>query len=236
MIVIENEELEKSVLAGVSCIAVPVEVFVPADGEPVITTYSACRDAAKEWEDKFSPDLLSDRSVRYIENKMSAFAEKLGYRHFESENTFMTEYVFTPSMQLTKKDFSVKVHKISSNAVLEKLCEASGCDIEIADDGEDVVFAVVEDGCILAYAGMNDVFYSDNSVEISVETAPDCRRRGYGEACVAALTEHLVSKGITVRYKCSMDNTPSCALAEKLGFRLDGARYSFVCERVYAND
>lgn len=236
MIVIENEALEKSVLSGVSCIAVPVEAFVPSAGEPVITTYSACADVAKEWENKFSHDILCGESVDWIENRMTAFAEKLGYRHFESENEYMTEYVYLPYMQMANRGSGAKVHKISSNAVLSELCENSGCDIEIADDGEDVIFAVVEGGCILAYAGMNDVIYDDNSVEISVETAPDCRRLGYGSACVSALTEHLLSKGVTVRYKCSRDNKASCALAEKLGYRLEGRRYSFVCERVYAND
>ena len=135
-------------------------------------------------------------------------------------------------MQLPKSDFGVKVHMISSNAVLSKICELSGCDIEIADDGEDVIFAVLDEGRLLAYAGMNDVEYEDNSVEISVETAPEHRRLGYGSACVSALTKHLTDKGMTVRYKCSRDNTNSSALAEKCGFKLEGERFSFVCERI----
>ncbi len=232
MTVIENEELEKSVLKGISCIAVPVEVFVQSKEEPVVTTYSFCAEAARKWEERHKDDLLSAKAVSDLKREFAAIAENIGYRYFESENEYMLEYEFTPDMHVANIDNGVKVHKISSNAVLRELCAASGCDIEIADDGEDVLFAVVEDGIICAYAGMNDVFYDDNSVEISVETAPDQRRKGYGLACVAALIEHILMTGRTVRYKCSGDNVPSSALAEKCGFALSGERFSFVCEKI----
>ena len=234
MVIAENEQLEKSVLAGVSCIAVPVEAFVKENGENLITSYRFCIEKAEKWEEIFGEDLLSKDSVEWIKNEFSDVAEKLGYRHFESENELMLEYIYTPEMHMPKIADGIKVHKISSNAVLSELCRNSGCDIEIADDGEDVLFAVVEDGVILAYAGMNDIVYEDNSVEISVETAPYCRRNGYGYACVTALTSHLISKGISVRYKCSKENCASSALCEKCGFFLEGTRFSFVCEKIQA--
>lgn len=232
MIVVENPKLEQSVLKGISCIAVPVEVFVPQKGEAIVTTYSFCVDVAGRWEEKHKDELLSDAAVECLKADFETIAENIGYRYFLSENEYMLEYKFTPDMRLTKSTDEIKVHKISSNAVLSKLCAASGCDIEIADDGEDILFAVVEDGMLCAYAGMNDVIYDDGSVEISVETAPEHRRQGYGLACVEALVTHLVNKGITVRYKCSKLNAPSSALAEKCGFVLDGKRFSFVCEKI----
>ena len=232
MTVAEDAKLEESVLKGISCIAVPVEVFVPKDGEPVVTSYSFCIDDAAGWEDRFKEDLLSNEAVECLKNTFATIAENIGYRYFESENEYMLEYEFAPDMHLTNGLKEIKVHKISSNAVLAELCAASGCDIELADDGKDVLFAVVEEGKLCAYAGMNDVVYADNSVEISVETAPDKRRKGYGAACVEALTKYLSTKGITVRYKCSKDNVASSALAEKCGFSLGGKRFSFVCEKI----
>ena len=232
MTVAENSKLEQSVLKGISCIAVPVEVFVPHKGEAIVTSYSFCIDVAVRWEEKYKDDLLADEAIKCLKSDFEAVAENIGYRYFESENEYMLEYEFTPDMHMTNNVNGIKVHKISSNAVLAELCAASGCDIEIADDGEDVLFAVVEDGKICAYAGMNDVVYDDNSVEISVETAPDHRRKGYGMACVCSLVRHLVNKGITVKYKCSRENLASSALAEKCGFALEGRRYSFVCEKI----
>ena len=232
MVMAESFELEKEVLAGVSCIAVPIEIFLPRVGEPIITAYSFCMENARDFEQKYRSDLLGDRAIKALEDEFKAIAKRIGYRHFFCENEMMLEYVFEPDMQVTKTDPGVKVHKISSNAVLKELCKNSGCDIEISDDGEDILFAVVENGMILAYAGMNDVAYADDSVEISVETATEHRRKGYALACVSALTEHLISKGIKVRYKCSEANSPSSALAEKCGFVLEGKRYSFVCEKI----
>ena len=232
MVRVEDYELEKTVLAGVSCFAVPVEAFVPMSGEPVITAYSVCIDKAREWERDYGDRLLSGESLDWLEREFCAFAEKLGYKRVNSENELMIEYVFTPDMQLAKTYPDIKVHKITSNAVLEKLCEMSGCDIEIADDGEDILFAVIEEGRLCAYAGMNDLCYEDGSIEISVETAPDYRRKGYGAACVCALTQYLCDKGITVRYKCSADNGPSLALCEKCGVVLEGKRFSLVMEKI----
>lgn len=232
MVIIENKELEEFALSPLSCFAVPVEVFVPTCGEPTVFSYSVCERESREWEEKYKGRLLSDEALEDLHNSFEAVVKKLSLERVPNENEWMMEYVFTPDMHLPKSDSAVKVHMISSNAVLSKICEISGCDIEIADDGEDVVFAVVDEGRLLAYAGMNDVKYEDNSVEISVETAPEHRRCGYGIACVAALTKHLTGKGIAVRYKCSRENSASSALAEKCGFELEGERFSFVCERI----
>ncbi|MBQ4067351.1 MAG: GNAT family N-acetyltransferase [Clostridia bacterium] len=232
MVISENMKLEKTVVNGVSCIAVPIEAFVPVKGEPVICSYSFCIAKAEEWEKRYFGKLLSSESLCWLEKEFSAIAENIGYRRVLTENDTMLEYVLAPGMHLPKSCGEIKTHKISSNVVLGELCRASGCDIEIADDGEDIIFAVVDNGELLAYAGMNDVSYEDESVEISVETSPAHRRKGYGAACVKALSKHLADKGKTIRYKCADTNYASVALAERCGFVLEGTRFSFVCEKI----
>lgn len=232
MLVIENKEIEAGVLSGEMCFAVPLEIFSPACGEEILTTYEFCKAQAEEFYREYKGRLLSEEALNCAEITFSEIAENIGYKRISNENEMMLEYVFKPDMRMPNLCNNIKVHKISSNVVLAEICAASGCDIEIADDGEDVVFAVVENGILRAYAGMNDVVYSDGSVEISVETGPDCRRRGFGSACVLSLVEYLVSKGRTVRYKCSKENAASSSLAKKCGFLLEGKRFSFVCERI----
>lgn len=232
MVKAECKELENEVVEGLSCIAVPVEAFIAENGEPVIVAYSFCMDTAAEWERLYGEDLTSEDSVEWLEKRLFDDMKKLRYLRYHNENELMLEYIAKPDIQMPKIDLGHKVCKIYSNAVLSKLCEASGCDIEIADDGEDGVFAIVENGVILAYAGMNDVEYSDGSVEISVETAPESRNKGYATAVVQELTQHLLNKGVCVRYKCSSDNSASSAVAEKCGFVLEGKRLSFVYERI----
>ncbi|MGN1082331.1 MAG: GNAT family N-acetyltransferase, partial [Candidatus Avispirillum sp.] len=82
---------------------------------------------------------------------------------------------------------------------------------------------------ILSYAGINDIYCGENSLGISVETAPEARRYGYGSAVVTALCEFIIGNGKKVLYKCSAENIASSALALKCGFELVGTRYSYVC-------
>ena len=77
MVIAENEKLEKSVLAGVSCIAVPVEAFVTANGDNMITSYSFCIDKATEWESCYGDNLLAEESIEWMKKEFSSVAEKM---------------------------------------------------------------------------------------------------------------------------------------------------------------
>ena len=46
-IVFEDSELEKFVMSGESCIALPFEVLVPQNGEAVVTVYSKFEKEAR---------------------------------------------------------------------------------------------------------------------------------------------------------------------------------------------
>lgn len=227
----EDKELEKFVLSGQSCIAVPVEIYVSANGETEITVYSICRDTAEEFEHKFCGSELSSEALTWLEDKLCSFAENAGYKRFHSDNEKMLEYEVSDICHLNKNVKNDKCRMISDNSELAVLCANTGCDIEI-DGGDDVIFAVVENGVILSFAGVNDLDYDGISLEISVETVPDEMRKGYGSACVTALSEYLIGRGYKVLYKCSSSNSASAALAEKCGFRFLGARFSYTYERI----
>lgn len=231
MLRFESAELEKEVLSGGSCIAVPIEIFVPLHGEPIVTAYSFCEDAARRVIEKFGDDLLSDKALKYTDGEFKAIAENIGYRHDEHENQMILEYEMRDMSQLNKKLIRGDCIKITSQEVLSKLCKNSGCEIELEGDG-DVIFAVVGDGRILSYAGVNDYTDDVNSLEINVETAEDCRRCGYASAAASALCEHILCSGKKAAYKCSAENAASSALAEKCGFELMGRRYSYVCYKI----
>lgn len=227
MLKFEDSTLEKAVLSGESCIAVPLEVFLKSDGETEILTYSFCEKEAKEFCKKFGGTPFSDEALSFADRVFGEKLRGLGYEHYAHEGELMREYILSSEDSLPL--VSHKVRMISTNEELSPLCENTGCEIELNDDGEDLLFAVVQDGEILAYAGMNDVQYADGSVEISVETSPDYRRQGLGITCVTELCRHILKKGNSVRYKSAKSNLASCALAEKCGFSLVGERYSYIC-------
>ena len=231
MLRFESAELERSVLEGESCIAVPIEIYVPTSGEPIVTAYSFCEDAARRVIEQFGENLLSDNALEYIDKEFKTIAENIGYRHGGHENQMMFEYEMHDMSQLNKKLIRGDCIKITSQDVLSELCENSGCDIELEGNG-DVIFAVVGDGRILSYAGVNDYTDDVNSLEINVETAENCRRCGYASAAASALCEHILCSGKKAAYKCSAENAASSALAEKCGFELAGRRYSYVCYKI----
>lgn len=234
MIRFEDQELELSVINGESCIAVPLEVFVGEDGNVSVLTYSCCKELAEKYLELFRDNVFSSKAIEWVNEKFGCIMRDLGYEHYSHEGELMLEYIITDESQL-KYQSDITPTIITSNEVLEKLCENTGCSIELEDDGEDLLFAVTDNEIILSYAGINDLHYEDGSVEISVETAPDRRREGFGIACVSALTRYLLSKNKTVRYKCSIFNKASSALAEKCGFSLEGKRYSYICGTVEDN-
>lgn len=53
-----------------------------------------------------------------------------------------------------------------------------------------------------------------------IETVPSHRRRGLATAAAAAFTEHCLARGIAPHWDAWADNTPSIAIAERVGFRV----------------
>jgi ribosomal protein S18 acetylase RimI-like enzyme len=75
---------------------------------------------------------------------------------------------------------------------------------------------------VVASAGLN--WQSSHFAEISVNTRPQHRRRGWGRSVVAALVQHVLSTGRIPIYVVSEDNEASIGLAEGVGFVDTGAR------------
>ena len=90
--------------------------------------------------------------------------------------------------------------------------------------------AVVRDGGkIVCYAGLDDVCENDGLLEVTVECDEEYRRRGYGSACVACLTEYLLSIGERVKYVCEDSNRSSKLTAESAGYTLYKTVLPYVC-------
>lgn len=75
---------------------------------------------------------------------------------------------------------------------------------------------------IAAAAGLN--WLSPYFGEISVNTAPRYRRRGWGRSVVAAMANYLLENGRIPLYAVTENNEPSMQLAENVGFTYRGVR------------
>lgn len=82
-----------------------------------------------------------------------------------------------------------------------------------------VVYGVVRDGHVVAMAYAHRTGVMARTVcDVAVETAISHRRRGFGAACVAALTAHFADRGGETRYYCRPTNKASIATARSTGY------------------
>ena len=227
-IVFEDEELEGFVMEGGSLIAVPVQIDVPEDGEPLLTVYSGFAKTAEKFAKKFEDDPLSPDALRFIEDHFTKPMEKAGY-NYESDFDHLVLNYKAEDEYLTDPGHGDAVVFIDTDEKLASLYLNTTRDFRINDaDPVDVAFAVVEGDSALSLASVND-FSDDGSIEINVETAPNSRGLGYGAAVTHDLCRYLLSLGERVSYRCRSTNAPSLRVAEKCGLVFKGKTYSFVC-------
>ena len=224
----EDDELEGFVMEGGSLIAVPIQIDVPEEGEPLLTVYSRFVKDAEKFVKKFEDDPLSPEALRFIEERFEKPMEKAGYTYERDFDHLVYNYEAKEDA-MTDPGCAGDVVFVDTDEKLAALYISTTRDFRINDaDPVDVAFAVVRDGTALSLASVND-FSEDGSVEINVETAPNERRNGYGAAVTYALCRYLLSLGERVSYKCRASNAPSRRVAEKCGLTYTGKTYSFVC-------
>ncbi len=228
MLVHEDFEIESAAVAGEFCLCVPVSVRLDAhSAEAVITAYENVWDICTEYERNYS-DPFSAEAVQFLEENVAPIIEKCGYSCDSGDHRVVREYTLSQVNDVIKE--AAKNARIIRSP--EDICGLKCLCLhkpEVDPDDEYGVCAVViRDGVICAVAGVND-FFTDDTVEIHVETAKEYRKTGCGSAAVAALTEYLTGMGCTVGYKCGSENTGSVKIAERLGMTYVGKVYDMVC-------
>lgn len=233
MIRFEDGELVNMVLAGDSCIAVPFEIYVPAQGEPVLTVYSFLESVAAEYERKFAEDLLSADALNWLDYMIYATVKDMNYIHADDPSHFLVEYEADSCKECYDGFIIGKNILLPGDSIPESLDLTSFEDYNVRE-AESVL--CIKDGKVVSVSTTNDIVFDDKSVEICVETLPEYEGMGYGTAAVAALCRYYNEKGIKVKYECAKSNFASVKIAEKCGLKYTGERYSYVCYAVDEED
>lgn len=119
---------------------------------------------------------------------------------------------------------------VSEAAEIEKLCFSepwSEQSLMLLAKGEyGTGIACVEDGKLVAYAGMVSVL--DEGEIVNVATHPDYRRRGYGRAVIDEILRLAREREIvTLTLEVRASNAAAQALYTSVGFRAVGTRAGF---------
>jgi len=76
---------------------------------------------------------------------------------------------------------------------------------------------VFKDGTLAALASYN--IWGDRIAHISIISHPLFRRGGLGRIAVSAITRHALDNNLVAQYRTLASNTPSLAIAKRLGFQ-----------------
>lgn len=217
---IDGEELVRETNFDIA-VPVHVETF---GGETKVFAYPSVLSLCETYAARFAADLYSDAALAYLADGCAAFCTSLGYT--KAKHSAVVGYNFLPQGEPTC-DFAF-CKRIRRDGKYENL---TTFDLSACLAAERVIFAAISEEKIVSVAVACETLTAENvgnSIEISTETAPDFRGKGYATACVAALSAHLLSRGYRALYKCRRENTASARVARAAGFEKTGDFAYFV--------
>ena len=217
---IDGEELVRETNFDIA-VPVHVETF---GGETKDFAYPSVLSLCETYAARFAADLYSDAALAYLADGCAAFCTSLGYT--KDKHSAVVGYNFLPQGEPTC-DFAF-CKRIRRDGKYENL---TTFDLSACLAAERVIFAAISEEKIVSVAVACETLTAENvgnSIEISTETAPDFRGKGYATACVAALSAHLLSRGYRALYKCRRENTASARVARAAGFEKTGDFAYFV--------
>lgn len=217
---IDGEELVRETNFDIA-VPVHVETF---GGETKVFAYPSVLSLCETYAARFAADLYSDAALAYLADGCAAFCTSLGYT--KDKHSAVVGYNFLPQGEPTC-DFAF-CKRIRRDGKYENL---TTFDLSACLAAERVIFAAISEEKIVSVAVACETLMAENvgnSIEISTETAPDFRGKGYATACVAALSAHLLSRGYRALYKCRRENTASARVARAAGFEKTGDFAYFV--------
>ena len=217
---IDGEELVRETNFDIA-VPVHVETF---GGETKVFAYPSVLSLCETYAARFAADLYSDAALAYLADGCAAFCTSLGYT--KDKHSAVVGYNFLPQGEPTCDfAFCKRIRRVGKYENLTTF------DLSACLAAERVIFAAISEEKIVSVAVACETLTAENvgnSIEISTETAPDFRGKGYATACVAALSAHLLSRGYRALYKCRRENTASARVARAAGFEKTGDFAYFV--------
>ena len=202
---------------------VPILVDLSGD-ELTLEVYEGLEGAAEEYLEKFENCLFSNKALDFLCRKTDEYLQGKLYRRDEYGRTrFYNKFMLTDG-DMVKKEviLPTSVKMAEEYDSLENLTS-----LFAEDTGKipPMSYVTVDEGKIVSVATVNDT-ESDSVLEITVNTAPEYRGRGYGASNTAALALYLIEKGYAVAYCVSAYNKASIKIAKKCGFEKTGRFYA----------
>ncbi len=189
-----------------------------------LEVYSGVKGFSKKLVKRYGRDIFSDEALSELNEELEKYAELHGYEGEEHERL---RWYYSFSMR-NIENLDVSAILPSSVKIEEDIYE-NLTTLEVDENLEKNIpmFATLEDGKIVSMACVNEYGEGQKMLEITVETSPRYRKKGYARSNTAALAKYLIENGYSVAYCCSRYNVGSEHIARSLGFDYVGRFYAY---------
>ena len=187
-----------------------------------LEVYSDAVDIAREFLSLFEGRYFSDKAMLFLSERIGKYLEDKGY---SLERGSKGRYYNCFEIRDAEK---VNTSLIKENT--EQLTDIINSKITF-DTGELLIrslpaFITREDDSAVSIATVNEYEEGQIMLEVTVETSPEYRKRGYAESNTAALSKYLLERGYHLSYCSSRYNRASEKIAKKVGFERVGRFYA----------
>lgn len=227
MVIREDRAVERfSLRHGMT--ALPISVEEDVHGKMTYTVYGKLCRKVKAFE-KAEKCPFDDDGMRELAALAEPLMKKRGFA-LRDECTLLLNY--SAKTPLPYPDTDCVILKTNAELALYE-ADTTLWRLELNDDVDaDVISAVIENGRLVAFAGVNDIG-TGCDYEINVECAAQYRRRGFATSCVRGLVNYLFESAdaSTVKYICRTSNTASVNTAKRAGLEYTGRSLTLVYDR-----
>ncbi len=212
-------ENEKKVLLENAPMILPILVQ-EEDGKTRIEAYTGIRAIAEAYEAHFAGRFFTKAAIDWLDSQLEPYVNRLGY-YRESRGLYRWYEVYELNSE----------HPANSSKILPVTVQWNGndcaCELLLDLDAAYPAFIVKQDGKIVSAARTNEFDPCSSLPELTVETAPAWRGKGYASSNIAALGQFLLNKYPSVSYVCSRYNRASQKTAQNAGFVKIGRFYAY---------
>lgn len=202
-------------------------------GEVSLEVYAGAEEAARVYLARYEGRLFSKEALSFVARSLDRYLLANRYeRDTVGETLYYDQYELTDDASLEPSLINGATHRLTASLLkgIKKNLTTFSLDELLAK--RLAAFVVVEEGAVVAIATVNERLKRGRVLEVTVETAPRFRQKGYALSTVTALSAYLLDKGATVAYCCRHTHTKSKRVARRVGFVPVGRFYAVSAYRL----
>lgn len=208
-------ENERELIEEEASMLVPI-LIQEEDGAYRIEAYEGVRPIAEAFAELFHGHFFSKRAIDWLDSQIEPWVNALGY-YRESVGLYRWYEVY-------------EKQSVSGQPLDEtERWDGEECESELLLDfsPDYPAYVVKKEGRIVSAARTNEFDPCDSCPELTVETTPAWRGKGYASSNITALANELLADFPSVSYVCSRYNRASQKTAIKAGFVKTGRFYAY---------